>query len=52
VSEQRPDTSNRSLPLTQRRALLIPLALGIVLLFGVVFSQQAFNLKQLRPDSA
>jgi PAS domain S-box-containing protein len=32
--------------------MLIPLALGIVLLFGVVFSQQAFNLKQLRPDSA
>ena len=49
---RRPDKSNRSLPLTQRRALLIPLALGIVLLFGVVFSQQAFNLKQLRPDSA
>src|SRR5215471_11072263 len=44
--------SKRSLPLTQRRALLIPLALGIVLLFGAVFSQQAFNLKQLRPDSA
>jgi nitrogen fixation/metabolism regulation signal transduction histidine kinase len=52
VSEKKPDKSNRSLPLTQRRALLIPLALGIVLLFGVVFSQQAFNLKQLRPDSA
>jgi two-component system nitrogen regulation sensor histidine kinase NtrY len=49
VSEKKPDKSNRSLPLTQRRALLIPLALGIVLLFGVVFSQQAFNLKQLRP---
>ena len=52
MSEQKPDKSNRTLPLTQRRALLIPLALGIVLLFGVVFSQQAFNLKQLRPDSA
>jgi two-component system nitrogen regulation sensor histidine kinase NtrY len=52
MSEQKPDKSKRSLPLTQRRALLIPLALGIVLLFGVVFSQQAFNLKQLRPDSA
>lgn len=52
MSEKKPDKSNRSLPLTQRRALLIPLALGIVLLFGVVFSQQAFNLKQLRPDSA
>ena len=52
MSEQKLDKSNRSLPFTQRRALLIPLALGIVLLFGVVFSQQAFNLKQLRPDSA
>ncbi|MGB8128921.1 MAG: ATP-binding protein [Candidatus Angelobacter sp.] len=52
MSEQKPNKSNRSLPLTQRRALLIPLALGIVLLFGVVFSQQAFNLKPLRPDSA
>ena len=52
MSEKKPDKSNRSLPLTQRRALLIPLALGIVLLFGVVFSQQAFNLTQLRPDSA
>jgi hypothetical protein len=28
------------------------LALGIVLLFGLVFSQQAFNLKQLQPGSA
>jgi nitrogen fixation/metabolism regulation signal transduction histidine kinase len=52
VSAKKTDKSKRSLPLTQRRALLIPLALGIVLLFGVVFSQQAFNLKQLRPDSA
>jgi hypothetical protein len=31
---------------------MIPLVLGIVLLFGLVFSQQAFNLKALRPDSA
>ena len=47
----KPDKTKRSLSLTQRRALLIPLALGIVLLFGAVFAQQAFNLKQLRPDS-
>ena len=47
MSEKKPDKSNRSLPLTQRRALLIPLALGIVLLQALVFSQQAFNLKQL-----
>jgi two-component system, NtrC family, nitrogen regulation sensor histidine kinase NtrY len=52
VSAKKTDKSKRSLPLTQRRALLVPLALGIVLLFGVVFSQQAFNLKHLRPDSA
>jgi two-component system, NtrC family, nitrogen regulation sensor histidine kinase NtrY len=52
MSEKKTDKGKRSLPLMQRRALLIPLALGIVLLFGVVFSQQAFNLKQLRPDSA
>jgi two-component system, NtrC family, nitrogen regulation sensor histidine kinase NtrY len=52
VSAKKTDKSKRSLPLTQRRVLLVPLALGIVLLFGVVFSQQAFNLKHLRPDSA
>lgn len=42
----------KSLSVSQRRAVLIPLALGILLLFGAVFSQQAFNLRQLRPDSA
>lgn len=47
-----PERSKRSLSLSQRRAMLIPLALGIVLLFGLVFSQQAFNLKRLSPDSA
>src|SRR5437660_1225834 len=52
VPASKPEKTKHSLPLTQRRALLIPLALGIVLLFGVVFAQQAFNLKQLRPDSA
>src|SRR6267154_5684174 len=50
VPAPKPEKTKRSL--SQRRALLIPLALGIVLLFGVVFAQQAFNLKQLRPDSA
>src|SRR6266700_155934 len=49
VPAPKPEKTKRSL--SQRRALLIPLALGIVLLFGVVFAQQAFNLKQLRPDS-
>jgi nitrogen fixation/metabolism regulation signal transduction histidine kinase len=47
-----PERTRRSLSLSQRRATLIPLALGILLLFGVVFSQQAFNLKQVSPDSA
>jgi nitrogen fixation/metabolism regulation signal transduction histidine kinase len=46
-----PEKTNRSLSLSQRRALVIPLAVGIVLLFGLVFSQQAFNL-HLSPDSA
>lgn len=48
----KPEQSKYSLSPNQRRAMLIPLALGIFLLFGLVFSQQAFNLKQLRPDSA
>ncbi|HSM87296.1 MAG TPA: ATP-binding protein [Candidatus Limnocylindrales bacterium] len=48
----KPEQKHRSLSLGQRRATLIPLALGIFVLFGVVFSQQAFNLKNLRPDSA
>ena len=42
----------KSFSISQRRAVLIPLALGILLLFSAVFSQQAFNLRQLRPDSA
>jgi two-component system, NtrC family, nitrogen regulation sensor histidine kinase NtrY len=52
VPALKPEPAKRSLSLSQRRAMLIPLALGILLLFGVVFSQQAFNLKQLSPDSA
>ena len=40
-----------SLPLSQRRALLIPLALAVLILFVAVFSQTAFNLKQLSPGS-
>ncbi|MGE5322372.1 MAG: ATP-binding protein [Actinomycetota bacterium] len=52
VPASNPEPTKRSLSLSQRRAMLIPLALGILVLFGVVFSQQAFNLKQLSPDSA
>ena len=40
-----------SLPVSQRRALLIPLALAVLILFVAVFSQTAFNLKQLSPGS-
>lgn len=32
--------------------MLIPLAIGIALLFGLVFSQAAFNLKFLSPNSS
>ncbi len=32
--------------------MLVPMALGILVLFVVVFSQTAFNLKALRPGSA
>lgn len=46
-----PENKKRSLTLSQRRAMLIPLAVGIVILAGLVFAEQAFNLK-LRPDSA
>lgn len=40
-----------SLPISQRRAMLIPLALVVLVLFFAVFSQTAFNLKQVRPGS-
>jgi hypothetical protein len=39
------------LPVSQRRAILIPLALAVLILFVAVFSQTAFNLKQLSPGS-
>ena len=52
MASPKPDQRKNSLPLTQRRAILIPLALGIFVLFGIVFSQTAFNLKALRPGSA
>lgn len=45
------EKSHRSLSRNQRRALMAPLGIGIVVLLGVVFAQQAFNLN-LRPDSA
>ncbi|HEV2988361.1 MAG TPA: ATP-binding protein [Candidatus Angelobacter sp.] len=45
------DDPKSSLPVSQRRALLIPLALAVLILFLAVFSQTAFNLKQLSPGS-
>src|SRR5947208_6451380 len=45
-----PDQEQR-VPLMQRRAMLIPLAIAVLILFGLVFSQTAFNLKALRPGS-
>ena len=52
MSAVKPQQNKSALPSSRRRAMLIPLALGIFVLFGMVFSQQAFNLKQLRPGSA
>ena len=39
-------------PGSRRRAVLIPLAIGITLLFAIVFSQAAFNLKFLSPNNS
>ena len=50
-ASQRPEKKRQPLSPSQRRALLLPLALGIILLLGLVFSQQAFNLHVI-PDSA
>jgi two-component system nitrogen regulation sensor histidine kinase NtrY len=51
VAAPKQEQRKRSLPISQRRAMLVPLALVIFILFFVVFSQTAFNLKQLRPVS-
>jgi two-component system nitrogen regulation sensor histidine kinase NtrY len=51
VPPTKPENSKRSLTLNQRRAMLIPLAVGIVILAGLIFAEQAFNLN-VRPDSA
>jgi nitrogen fixation/metabolism regulation signal transduction histidine kinase len=51
VPASQPETSKRSPSPNQRRAKLIPLAVGIIILAALVFGEQAFNLK-LRPDSA
>ncbi len=46
MSSTKPGSASR------RRAVLIPLAIGIVLLFAIVFSQAAFNLTFLRPNTS
>ncbi len=47
-----PVSSTKPGSVSRRRAVLIPLAIGIVLLFAIVFSQAAFNLKFLSPNSS
>ena len=47
-----PLTPNRADSSRPRRATLILLALVIFLLFGIIFSQAAFNLTFLRPDTS
>jgi len=51
VAKLTPDQRPKDEPIGQRRAILVALAAAIFVLFGVVFSQQAFNLKALRPGT-
>lgn len=51
VPKSKPERSEDSLPIAQRRAMLIAMAIAVFVLFGLVFSQTAFNLKQLNPRS-
>jgi nitrogen fixation/metabolism regulation signal transduction histidine kinase len=46
-----PAGSSKTEPERNRRGLIIGLAIGIAILFLIIFSQQAFNLTFLRPDS-
>jgi nitrogen fixation/metabolism regulation signal transduction histidine kinase len=46
-----PASSSKNEPERSRRGLIIGLAIGIAILFFIIFSQQAFNLTFLRPDS-
>src|SRR5512140_1371048 len=46
-----PNSSN-AMPKRRRRAALIALAAGILLLFAMVFSQAAFNLPFLHPSTS
>jgi two-component system, NtrC family, nitrogen regulation sensor histidine kinase NtrY len=45
------DPTRETTEAPRRRRYIFPLAAGIALLFGIVFSQTAFNLTFLRPDT-
>ncbi|HKE32830.1 MAG TPA: ATP-binding protein [Candidatus Angelobacter sp.] len=47
----RKDRTDSSLPITQRRPMLVAMAVLVFVLFVLVFAQTAFNIKQLHPDS-
>ncbi len=42
---------DRGLPITQRRPMLVAMAIAVFVLFVIVFSQTAFNIKQVYPRS-
>ncbi len=46
-----PANSSKNEPDRSRRGLIISLAIGIAVLFFIIFSQQAFNLTFLRPNN-
>ncbi|HKD14585.1 MAG TPA: ATP-binding protein [Candidatus Angelobacter sp.] len=47
----RKDRTDSSLPITQRRPMLVAMGVLVFVLFVLVFSQTAFNIKQLHPGS-
>jgi two-component system, NtrC family, nitrogen regulation sensor histidine kinase NtrY len=51
LKPEKPAKKRQPLSPSQRRALLLPLGVGMLLLLALVFSQQAFNLHVI-PDSA
>ena len=51
MSQLKPGRSEPSLPLTQRRPMLVAMAAAVFVLFILVFSQTAFNIKQIYPRS-
>jgi nitrogen fixation/metabolism regulation signal transduction histidine kinase len=51
VATSKQEKRASSLPIAQRPAVLIPLAVAVLLLFAVVSSQTAFNIKALRPEN-